>query len=212
MRYLLALIRRAAAGRFARAVQRACRVGRRMKPDAGNMETRFRQITTGHQSLGGHEAACAAPPPAAHPRGPAEHPRRSPAGDPGPGSFPLPTAGIQVLVIDDEESVLHVTCMMMKKLGMVPLGVTTGAQGLKHILQHPGRVQLLFLDIMLADTSGFVVYQRVRRGAPELPVVLFSGYAHRSAIQSILDHDPHVHFLAKPFAVSDIEAIVARFG
>jgi CheY-like chemotaxis protein len=124
-------------------------------------------------------------------------------------AFPLPTTGIKVLVIDDEEAVLHVTCMMMKKLGMIPVGLSSGSQGIEHVMQSGETLDLLFLDIMLADTSGFVIYQRVRRQLPRLPVVLFSGYASRTALQAILDEDCNVRFLSKPFSVSDIRAVVS---
>ena len=128
--------------------------------------------------------------------------------DKSPAAFPLNPDHLKVLVIDDEATILTVTCLMLKRLGICPRGVTSGEEAVEVVRREAGEIELLFLDILLADTTGFKVYSEVRKFREELPIVFFSGYSVQRELGETLRRDPLTRFMAKPFGMAELESVL----
>ena len=87
-----------------------------------------------------------------------------------------------ILVIDDEEIVRQVAVAILDKLGYEPLAAATGLQGLSLYRQHQDRVDLVLLDLNLTDRPGSEIYAELRALSPDLPIVLFTGYAESQTL------------------------------
>jgi len=112
---------------------------------------------------------------------------------------PTPSAPEKrVLVVDDETSVLAVTCSLLESRGW-----STGrASDLEAALARlrEGMVTVVLMDRSMPGTDGLAPLERLRREFPGLPVVLMSGSLEGEA------HDPVQAdgFLSKPFSSAQL--------
>jgi two-component system, OmpR family, response regulator len=110
----------------------------------------------------------------------------------------------QVLVVDDEPNIRELVQVALKFHGCA---VTTAASGTEALrLAGAGQPDLIVLDVMLPDVSGFEVCQRLRAAGNEVPVIFLTARDTSSDTVTglALGGDDYV---TKPFSV---EALVAR--
>ena len=114
-----------------------------------------------------------------------------------------------VLIVDDNPSVMRLTCGMVKKLtGGDAYGVASGEDAIT-FLNTPGQeIGMVLMDIILEEESGFDVYRTIRRTFPYLPIVFISGYAGDQRISRTLNADPRTAFLPKPFDVAQLRNVL----
>jgi two-component system cell cycle sensor histidine kinase/response regulator CckA len=117
---------------------------------------------------------------------------------------PLPGLGIEegtILVIDDEEDIIHITQKALEMLGYKVLVAMTGREALEITKGHEGEIDLCLLDIKLPDIMGDGLYPMIMEARPGLRVIVFSGYSIEGPAQEILDAGAQA-FLQKPFTIS----------
>lgn len=118
-----------------------------------------------------------------------------------------PLAGT-VLLIDDEEGVRGVADQMFQSLGLKTLTAADGEQGLALFENHKASIALVLLDLTMPRMSGEETLTRLRALAPQLPVILMSGY-NQSAVSGFAA-DPKVSFLQKPFSLQALHRQISR--
>ncbi|MBL8971682.1 MAG: response regulator [Myxococcales bacterium] len=127
--------------------------------------------------------ACEAPTPAA---------RAAPAGvQHGPG------AGGRILVADDDAALRRSTVRMLQHLGYRVLVAADGAETLELLRHNLAEVSLVLLDANMPHMGGSEAFAAIRAVAPDLRVVLTSGYELGQidpALRAQVDG-----FLAKPY-------------
>lgn len=115
----------------------------------------------------------------------------------------------QVLIVDDESAILKVTSLMMERLGYTALTLQSGIEATDYIRSGSSGVGFVMLDILLADTTGWRVYEVIRSVDLQLPVIFASGFANRAAMEIHLERDPYARFLAKPFGIGELRQLLA---
>jgi signal transduction histidine kinase/CheY-like chemotaxis protein len=76
-------------------------------------------------------------------------------------------AGLRALVVDDEEMLVRLQLSFLSKLGIQAVGVTTGADGIRHLQAH--EVDLIVSDVrMPGEVDGVQLYEWVRTNQPRL--------------------------------------------
>ncbi len=110
-----------------------------------------------------------------------------------------PLAGT-VLLIDDEEGVRAVAEQMFGAFGLKTLTAADGVEGLALFKQHQAAIALVLLDLTMPRMGGEEVLRHIRTLAPQLPVILTSGYNESSV--PALATDDRVSFLQKPFSLA----------
>ena len=116
----------------------------------------------------------------------------APSGRPGPQRR---TAGVRILVVEDDLDVLQSTREGLTELGFSVASAVNAAEALARLSQGL-EVDLVFADIaMPGGVSGVELAREVRRLRPEVRVLLTSGYA-QSGLE--LGEDPPP-LLAKPY-------------
>ncbi|WP_427912289.1 ATP-binding protein [Ramlibacter sp. MMS24-I3-19] len=115
-----------------------------------------------------------------------------------------PAAAERVLVVDDQPDVLEMAGELLRTLGFDVLTAGSGEQALELLKRTPG-VQLLFTDVVMPGMSGVDLARKAKAFAPELKVLLASGYAggHGFA-RDDRDQLEGFQFLAKPFQLADL--------
>jgi PAS domain S-box-containing protein len=108
-----------------------------------------------------------------------------------------------VLVVDDEEPVRQVTRALIGSLGFHVVLAENGREALRKLSQHAAEVRVVLLDLTMPRLDGEQTLAELRRVAPELPVVLMSGYSERELSERFADRGL-AGFLQKPFTREDV--------
>ena len=111
-----------------------------------------------------------------------------------------------ILVADDEQPVREFIALVLGDAGHQTVLASNGRQALE--LLETERPDLVISDVMMPLMSGLELCQRLK-GAAEtaaIPVILMTSAGQRVAADA-----GHDGFLAKPFELDVMEALVERF-
>lgn len=107
-----------------------------------------------------------------------------------------------VLLIEDNDSVAGLVTHILTREQRQVVRVKTGTDGVRMFMQRAGEIGLVILDCKLPDADGAAICRVLRRGEPELPVLLTSGRGSMAAMS--VAEDGRTDFLAKPFRVAEV--------
>ena len=110
--------------------------------------------------------------------------------------------GETVLVVEDEPAILRVVTGILRTAGYVVLPASGGADALGKFHEHRGRVDLVVTDVMMPDTGGPALVEKIREIRPAIPVIFISGYA------GTITPTNGTVFVSKPFAVDELLRVV----
>ncbi len=112
-----------------------------------------------------------------------------------------------VMVVDDEERIIRFLTRSLTAEGhtVVPCG---SGQGALDALVH-ARVDLILLDLVMAQGNGLQVLTELRQRQDGTPVIVLSGVTEVSARVQALDRGA-VDFVSKPFHTAELIARVRR--
>ncbi len=123
---------------------------------------------------------------------------------------PLPQgAGERVLLVDDEESILQVTSMMLSQLGYKVEASSSSAGTLARLRERPEEVDLVVSDVSMPGMSGPELAAELVKLRPGLPIVLMTGY-DATLDPARLRELGVTEVLAKPFTARDLAHAVRR--
>jgi two-component system cell cycle sensor histidine kinase/response regulator CckA len=108
-----------------------------------------------------------------------------------------------VLLVDDEEEVLHVAYEMLKRLQYHPFLANEGTEAVELYRSHLGKIDLVILDMIMPGMSGSQTFDRIREIHPEARVLLSSGYSIDGQARQIIDRGC-CGFIQKPFTMNDL--------
>ena len=111
-----------------------------------------------------------------------------------------------ILIVDDEALIRMTVSDYLQERGFKVLEASNAAEAIKVIGSSRIAIDLVFSDVrMPGELDGFGLSTWIRNNRPELPVILTSGDARKSAAaQAICSEVP---FLAKPF---DLQAALLQ--
>ncbi len=116
-------------------------------------------------------------------------------------------AGPNVLVIDDESSILESLRILLRNEGFVPHVAQGGRQGLAQIGELSPDIVLT--DVRMPGVTGIEVLAGVRQHDPAVPVILMTAQATlQSAMQAV--NEGAFYYIQKPFRNDDLVAILRR--
>lgn len=114
-----------------------------------------------------------------------------------------------ILLVDDEPTIRSVLRQGLENAGYKVLEAADGVDGFGAFVRHRSSVRMVLLDLTMPRMGGDEVFAEIRRVAPEVPVVLMSGYSQQEATAA-LKGKGLAGFLAKPCSVRDALAVVRR--
>ena len=98
-----------------------------------------------------------------------------PAQEPAPSAAPS-GHGETILVVDDEESLVHLAEEVLAGLGYEPVGCTGTAEALRVFRAAPERFDAVISDAIMPEMPGTELLAHIRRLRPDIPALLVSGY------------------------------------
>jgi PAS domain S-box-containing protein len=131
---------------------------------------------------------------------------------------PLPTAtrraeklrgrGV-VLLVDDEKNVRISTQLLLREFGFEVIPAGDGTEAIDALRSARGRIDAVLLDLTMPRMDGAETLRHLRSIAPEIPVVLTTGYG-----SAPLDDEPRAErpdaVLPKPYAEEELFATLRR--
>jgi two-component system, cell cycle sensor histidine kinase and response regulator CckA len=108
-----------------------------------------------------------------------------------------------ILLIEDEETVMDVCRIMLEKLGYNVIPVLTGTEAVDMGERRDVKFDLALLDIKLPDMEATLVYEALKAFRPDLKVIVYSGYSLEDAAEKLLEAGADA-FIQKPFSIDDL--------
>jgi signal transduction histidine kinase/ActR/RegA family two-component response regulator len=125
------------------------------------------------------------------------------------GVAPAPTMDATVLLAEDEPEVRAVAERLLRLGGYQVLSAGDGAEALARARAHPGRIDLLVTDVVMANLGGVELAQRLQKERPGVRVLYISGY---SWDQRLPPSDPArgIDYLEKPLTFDSLMRKVSQ--
>jgi nitrogen-specific signal transduction histidine kinase/CheY-like chemotaxis protein len=116
----------------------------------------------------------------------------------------------RILVIDDEQLVRDVVTKALPPHGYTVLAAEDGQQGIHIFKREAAALSLVLLDQSMPGMSGTQVLEKLKEIAPDVPVVIASGYSETEMARQF--HGlPAVGFLEKPFTSAALVQKIGKF-
>ena len=115
-------------------------------------------------------------------------------------------ACLQILLVDDDESVAETTSELLRTLGH-HVQVVASAQSALSRLRPPHPFDIVLSDFQMADCTGMQLLQQLRDAEDQTPFVIVSGYG--AAISSSAEHQPE-EIISKPVFLRDFQRLLQK--
>jgi two-component system, cell cycle sensor histidine kinase and response regulator CckA len=112
---------------------------------------------------------------------------------------PMGTAGVSILLVEDEPPVRHITARILRRQGYLVMEASLPSEA-RTINQTTAQIDLLLTDLIMPEMSGIKLADELVLARPGLKVLYMTGYA-----DSTLHHGPNEpqhlteHVIHKPF-------------
>jgi PAS domain S-box-containing protein len=100
----------------------------------------------------------------------------SPHRDPAPTPLPRESGPATVLVVDDDEPLLRLTCLVLVRAGFQTLSARGGDEALAIYREKGNQIDVVLLDYQMPGRSGLDVMRELQALNPDVRVVFASGY------------------------------------
>jgi len=116
----------------------------------------------------------------------------------------------KILVVEDDQPILDLMDMLIRKLGYEPILSANGFEALELVQKEPPA--LILLDIMMTPINGWEFLEKLRGeyGMRSIPVILFTA-------SPLIDEkmkemkDPNLGVLTKPVSFAELKAGIAKY-
>ncbi len=109
------------------------------------------------------------------------------------------------LLVDDETVVREAAGEMLEQLGFTVVLAADGTEALEQFAQHREQIRVVLLDMTMPRMGGEETFRELRRLAPDLRVILSSGYNEMDATSNFVGKGL-AGFIQKPFTLDELEA------
>ena len=114
-----------------------------------------------------------------------------------------------VLIVDDEEVVLDVEGLMLKKLGFNILKANSSTKACRLYKNKKDDIDLVILDMIMPGMNGGETYDRLKQIDPGICVLLSSGYSIDGQASDILSRGCN-GFIQKPFNLMELSSATRK--
>lgn len=116
--------------------------------------------------------------------------------------------GVRVLVVDDEEPIRDLVCLLLESGGCRAGGASGGYEALDKLSGSGYEVDAVILDLAMPDMSGAQVYQAMRDLSWQGAVVLLSGLPRDETLRQY-PHLGDLPYVEKPFTRKELLTALA---
>lgn len=116
----------------------------------------------------------------------------------------------KILLVDDNKDLLEMAEALLQDLGFEVVTAERAEEALE-ILRGQGDIAALLTDVVMPGMSGIELAVEARRMAPDLRIVLVSGYPNPASGEGARTvHE--FHFLKKPYRINEVLQVLAKLN
>ena len=108
-----------------------------------------------------------------------------------------------ILLIDDEETVINISEMMLIRLGYRVLKAQSGYEGLKLFEENKSAIDLIISDFEMPKMNGKEVMDKLRKIDPQIKVMLSSGALTEADEKNVINKGFN-GFIKKPYDMNTL--------
>jgi signal transduction histidine kinase len=121
-----------------------------------------------------------------------------------PAPAPAETGTVCVLVVDDEEMVRSIVTQLLSLNDHEVDRASSGAEALTMFGEN--HYDIVFTDFGMPEMTGAELARRLHERAPDLPIILLTGYTDTDAAVDEVDD-----ILSKPFKLEELQASIQKY-
>jgi len=114
-----------------------------------------------------------------------------------------------ILLIDDEEMVINISEMMLKKLGYKVLKAHNGYEGLQLFKENKSKIDFIISDLEMPEMNGKEVMHKLREIDPQIKIMLSSGALTDADAKEFMNKGFN-GFIKKPYNMNTLCAKIAE--
>ena len=114
----------------------------------------------------------------------------------------------EILLVDNDESILKTTSILLKAMGLQVHVAHDRREALAVIRRRQKELKGIILDAHLGGIDTVRLLDAFRLGAPNVPIVVSSGFAVEE-IEKMFRGHPYDTFLAKPYTMPELKSVIA---
>jgi PAS domain S-box-containing protein len=115
--------------------------------------------------------------------------------------------GATVLVVEDEETLRNMAEAMLTHLGFKVLAAKDGVEAVQMFRQHQDEIRCVLCDLTMPRMNGWETLAALRKFAPDIPVILASGYDKAQVMAGDHPEWPQA-FLSKPYQLKELSEAI----
>ena len=114
-----------------------------------------------------------------------------------------------ILLAEDDPSERQLASMILRGAGHEVLPAANGLEALRIFQQHGEIIDLVILDALMPEMTGFGAAERIRETAPDMPILFCSGY---SGLEDLSEESipPGCSVLYKPYSLEKLLRVVSE--
>jgi CheY-like chemotaxis protein len=121
----------------------------------------------------------------------------------------VPAGKFTVLLVDDEETILHTVKDSLEHNGFRVIEARDGLEAVQLFSAHAATISVVLIDLGLPRMSGWEAFRKIKERSPAATVVVMSGHLEPN-LKTKLIKGGAFGFLQKPFALTEALAEIKR--
>lgn len=115
-----------------------------------------------------------------------------------------------ILFVDDDDMLRDMTGNLLEALGYSVITAGSGREALRIYAAQGQSIDLLLLDMTMAEMDGTEVLSELRQRGSRVPALLSSSYNRDDFPAKVMDEDGVVIFIQKPYTVENLKSALDR--
>ncbi|MBW1836091.1 MAG: PAS domain S-box protein [Deltaproteobacteria bacterium] len=116
---------------------------------------------------------------------------------------PVQMGSERVLLVDDEETIVHMAKRMLEWLGYQVTSRTSSIEALEAFRAQPDKFELVITDMTMPNMSGEILAEELKKIRSDIPVILCTGFSEKISKARTIALGIE-GFLMKPIVMSDL--------
>ncbi len=112
----------------------------------------------------------------------------------------------KALIVEDNVMYRTLVSKVLEEKGYQPIGVDTLKEAVK-VYNEIKDFEIIVVDIILPDGNGVYLVERIKKSAPEIPIIITTSLRDTDVVEMIGDFSG-IKFLRKPFVVERVNSII----
>ncbi|MBI2707882.1 MAG: response regulator [Proteobacteria bacterium] len=114
------------------------------------------------------------------------------------------TGSSTILLVEDEDAVRLFSARALRSKGYKVIEAINGSEALEFMKLNEEKIDLIISDVVMPQMDGPTFINEMNQLESNPKVLFISGYTEDTFQKQLKDNETKIHFLAKPFSLSDL--------